>query len=930
MRRVPYSRYRAVFVRAPSTVVWVVLAFVTVAAAAVYFGSPQVLGGFMLTPSAAIGEGSRLPPNAGAVGDRVVAVDGQPTSTLADVRATLSGRRAGESVEVVIERATAPESRTVTPSSFVAETLVDWRDGSTILRVEGHDPPADGWTIATLRALADALAPVPLAVEVQPPPTLTRGPVPVHRRGPEPLAVAWLAVTFLLLVGTAVFRYERLDRSSGAPTASLASLACGGIALMGLSEWAVLQSPSPLLVGLALTALVFAGAWVAASELGSGWRRPSIVLWLVGLALIVPATWIALPQVNPRSLLGLSLVLGTGTSAVRGYYAWRRSSGHWAVALGAAAASVALAGVVALFTQPEQALGLWMGLTHAAVVWASALPAALLWADEGQTVWTRQSGATGARALIEALREQAGAGEPTLFVGFGPSWVSLRRPIHASVGAEGLRASLSAPELASGLGLLAEEGISIPRPALDDDDPLGDWPDRLGLAFAVALTPPGANPPVLVGIVHPTEPANGAGEHGPLDAERCAELVAYADRDRVSTEAVAAAVGLALSQSTRRPGGPGARPGESEVADETPAPRPAARTDAPTPHPAAANVSTAPTEWAWVRHLGDQLRRRYPVDEPSLVDARESGVLRTLGARREPVLFIGEAGIGKEFMARAMVHLVDDSERRFAVLDAEAMPPSVVELALFGADDELGLCELVGNGTIVLKNLSLLDDSELRGVVARLVEHPARLVFTERYRGDETGVPSTVPTTIVELAGRRAVHLSPLRDRPEDVRRYAQWMLHRASLRHGGEVVDFTTAALDLLANEDWAMNFPELQLVVERAVLHCDADVVDVQHVRAALRSASGRGEVPLATLTPPARLEVRARGGEPAPAAPLPTGETAALSPVGYTASEREERDRILRALDANEGNRTQAARALGFTRGKLLRRLKKFGIE
>ena len=223
-----------------------------------------------------------------------------------------------------------------------------------------------------------------------------------------------------------------------------------------------------------------------------------------------------------------------------------------------------------------------------------------------------------------------------------------------------------------------------------------------------------------------------------------------------------------------------------------------------------------------------------------------------------------------------------------------------------------------------------MDEPELRGVVARLVEHPARLVFTERYRGDETGVPSTLPTTIVELAGRRAVHLSPLRDRPEDVRRYAQWMLHRASLRHGGEVVDFTTAALDLLANEEWPMNFPELQLVVERAVLGCDAEVLDVQHVRAALRSAGGRAEVPVAALTTPIRSDVRAHHGERDTAASSPTGGTAALSPVGYTASEREERDRILRVLDANEGNRTQAARALGFTRGKLLRRLKKFGIE
>ena len=115
--------------------------------------------------------------------------------------------------------------------------------------------------------------------------------------------------------------------------------------------------------------------------------------------------------------------------------------------------------------------------------------------------------------------------------------------------------------------------------------------------------------------------------------------------------------------------------------------------------------------------------------------------------------------------------------------------------------------------------------------------------------------------------------------------------------------------AIELLRQYAWPGNVRELRNVVERAVVLCEGDAIEVEHLPPAL-----------------------AKGAQAARAAPDATATPAALHDASNLQGEIRalERSRIVDALEQCAGNQSQAAKILGISRTTLIARVQEFGLR
>jgi two-component system response regulator AtoC len=152
--------------------------------------------------------------------------------------------------------------------------------------------------------------------------------------------------------------------------------------------------------------------------------------------------------------------------------------------------------------------------------------------------------------------------------------------------------------------------------------------------------------------------------------------------------------------------------------------------------------------------------------------------------------------------------------------------------------------------------------------------------------------------------------IPPLRQRREDIRSLAEEFARRYAERFGMDEVRLAPELLATLCAGDWPGNVRELENTVARTVV------------------LSPGGEIPASALEPlvdrrsvdpVANPELDPEAGPPPEGAPSLKEQLEAL-----------ERSLVARALAATRGNQSEAARRLGLSRGALIDRLKKYGLQ
>jgi two-component system response regulator HydG len=237
--------------------------------------------------------------------------------------------------------------------------------------------------------------------------------------------------------------------------------------------------------------------------------------------------------------------------------------------------------------------------------------------------------------------------------------------------------------------------------------------------------------------------------------------------------------------------------------------------------------------------------------------------LQQVAPSNATVLLVGESGTGKELCARALHQMSPRAGGPFVAVNCAALPDSILESELFGADkgaytgavERAGRFERAHGGTIFLDEIAdvplPMQPKLLRALQEGEVE---RLGGTEVRRVDVR----VVAATNVDLRERIkqglfredlyyrldviTLQLPPLRARDGDIPVLSAHFLQQQSARHKKSVVAIEQRALEALLSWTFPGNVRELENAVERAVVLCPGDTLRFIDLPAPIQSATGR----------------------------------------------------------------------------------------
>jgi DNA-binding NtrC family response regulator len=291
-------------------------------------------------------------------------------------------------------------------------------------------------------------------------------------------------------------------------------------------------------------------------------------------------------------------------------------------------------------------------------------------------------------------------------------------------------------------------------------------------------------------------------------------------------------------------------------------------------------------------------------------------VLETLarvGPSDANVLITGEHGTGKEIVAQTLHALSARAPRPLVAVNTGAIPDGVFESELFGhvkgaftdaRTDRIGRFELADGGTIFLDeigNVPLRQQAKLlrvleSGEIERVGSSRSRRVNVRVLSATNSDLSAACASgqfreDLLFRLNTVEIHIPALRERREDIPALAAHFLARYAARYRRPVQGFDSAAVQTLMQYSWPGNVRELEHTIERAILMCRTDEIQ------------------------PADLALNAQRAQ------SPGLEDLSLEAV--------EAMLVRKALQRYQGNVSQAAEALGLSRGALYRRMEKYGL-
>lgn len=291
------------------------------------------------------------------------------------------------------------------------------------------------------------------------------------------------------------------------------------------------------------------------------------------------------------------------------------------------------------------------------------------------------------------------------------------------------------------------------------------------------------------------------------------------------------------------------------------------------------------------------------------------------------VLIVGETGTGKEVFAQSIHNHGKKHKEPFIGINCAAIPENLLEGILFGtvkgaytgALDRSGLFEDARGGTLFLDELNSMPvsmqtkllrvlqerkvnrvgGSEFVPVRCRVVcamnEDPLKLIREGKLRQD-----------LYYRIGGLSLYISPLRERPEDIRCLTRFFIQKYNHVLQTHVAQLSEALTKALDHYDWPGNVRELEHVIENLMVHNDEQnrILEATHLPAYLKASLNLsvGEAP-ARSRPQESLNTR---------------------------MDRFERELILEALGRHHYNISSTSRELGIIRQSLLYKMKRLGIE
>ena len=278
------------------------------------------------------------------------------------------------------------------------------------------------------------------------------------------------------------------------------------------------------------------------------------------------------------------------------------------------------------------------------------------------------------------------------------------------------------------------------------------------------------------------------------------------------------------------------------------------------------------------------------------------------------ILIVGETGTGKELFAQSIHNTSNRRNQPFVAINCAALPENLIESELFGyaqgaftganREGKKGLFEMANKGTIFLDEISEFPLAMQAKLLRVLQEGEIIRVGGDKVIHIDTRVICSSNKDLLQLVAENRfksdlyyrlcvleIKIPPLRERGEDIDDLASNLIDTFNVRHNKRVRSIAPEVLNELRKMRLRGNVRELSNIIERMLLLCNGEQIDM--------AVFEKSEVKDYTAS-----------------------ENPSLASSNLKLIQRSTIERVLEECD---GNKTKAARTLGIDPSTLWRKMK-----
>ncbi len=317
------------------------------------------------------------------------------------------------------------------------------------------------------------------------------------------------------------------------------------------------------------------------------------------------------------------------------------------------------------------------------------------------------------------------------------------------------------------------------------------------------------------------------------------------------------------------------------------------------------------------------------------------------------VLILGENGVGKELVARAIHACSPRKDANFLAVDMGTVPESTFESEMFGhrkgaftdaRSDRQGRFQAANGGVLFLDEIGnlamggqakLLTALERREVTPVGADKPekinVRIVSATNLSEVSLFNPSVFRTDLLFRLNTIVLRVPALRDRREDVPELLQHYLHHFEQQYQRPNKEVSAEALQELMRFEWPGNVRSLKHACERAAILTQGE----QYQFADFGLITAPNTAPGAPTMPQTMIAANPQAVNSIKA-PASSSENSSENSSAQSSNSTDqfkladlEKETISNAIAEANGNISQAAKLLGLSRAALYRKLEKHGI-
>lgn len=335
--------------------------------------------------------------------------------------------------------------------------------------------------------------------------------------------------------------------------------------------------------------------------------------------------------------------------------------------------------------------------------------------------------------------------------------------------------------------------------------------------------------------------------------------------------------------------------------------------------------------------LKREVRRAHDIlgAHPKVLDLK--AMITKVARTQSRVLIVGESGVGKELVAKALHRQSPRASQPFIKVNCAAIPHSLLESELFGHEkgaftgavrQRRGLFEQADRGTLLLDEIGELSLDVQAKLLRVLQSGEIQRLGSEKTTTVDVRLLAATHRDLAEMVADQTfredlyyrlnvvqIRVPPLRDRKSDIPLLAQEFLAAACREHSLGSRAMSPQVLQALESYAWPGNIRELQNVLERAAILADGDTITQVELNDNSSPHPNLNPTHEASLQQPGSLTGLLPGGR------LLTWEAF---------HEHVDREYLTHVLKESRGNVSEAARILCLERAYLHRLMKKLGIH